>query len=54
MRPGFQLRFGRQFTVEKEICNFQIGALLSKLIYRIAPIFEDSFVAINERDPALA
>src|SRR6266498_5632473 len=52
--PGLQFCFCRQFAVEKEICNFEIGALLSKLVNRIAAIFEDTFVAVDKSDSAFA
>ena len=43
-----------QFTIEQQVSDFEISALLGELIDRIAAIFEDAFVAVDECDAALA
>jgi hypothetical protein len=53
-RPIFQLSFRRQFTVQQQVGNLEIGAFLSQLVDWIATVFENPFVAIDERDAALA
>ena len=52
-RPVFQLRFGRQFTVQQQISNLQISALFSELVDRIPTVFKDAFIAIDKGDAAL-
>ena len=50
--PFAQLRFGGQLAVEDQVGCLEVGASLRKLFDRIAAISEDSFVPIDESDPA--
>ncbi len=52
--PAPQLCLGRQVAKKNQVRNFEEGALLRQLLDGIAPVTEDSFVAINKRDGALA
>src|SRR5262245_23083885 len=52
--PSLELGGGRQLAVEQQISDFEISALFCKLLDRIAAIFQDSPVAIDKSDAALA
>src|SRR5215207_6036139 len=52
--PLLELRGCWQFTVQQQVRYFEIGALLCKLIDWISAVLQDSLVAIDERDAALA
>ena len=43
-----------KFSVEQQVRDFEISALLRKLIDRITAIFKNSLVAVDERDATLA
>ena len=49
-----QLVLRRQLAVEQQVGGFEIGALLRELLDRIAAVFEDAFVAVDEGDGAAA
>jgi hypothetical protein len=49
-----ELRDGRELAVEQEISGLEEGAVLCKLIDRIAAIKQDAFVAVDKRDLRLA
>src|SRR6185503_20532420 len=46
LRPLFELRLCGKFTVEQQVCDFEISALLCELIDGITAVLEDSFVAV--------
>ncbi len=52
--PAVQLNLGGQLTVMQKVGDFQIGTLLGQHFDRIAAIAQDSLVAIDKRDGALA
>ena len=51
--PRRQLFLVRQLAKKNQVCNFQEVASLRELFDRVAAVFEDSLVAVNERDRAL-
>ena len=44
---------GGQFTVQEEICGFEVGGFFRKLFDGVPSVTEDSFFAIDEGDFAL-
>src|SRR6185369_8589117 len=52
--PAFELSSRRQLTIKEQISDFEIRALLSQLLDRITAILQDSLVAVDESDTALA
>ncbi len=51
--PPRQLFLVRQLAKKNQVCDFQEVASLRELFDRVAAVFEDSLVAVNERDRAL-
>ena len=53
-RPVLVLLRGRQFAVEQQVSDLQVGAMLGQGLDVVAAIAKDAFVAVNEGDAALA
>ena len=49
-----ELGFGGQLTFQDEVTDFRKRRLFSKLTNRVTAVKQDAFVAVNERDLALA
>jgi hypothetical protein len=47
-----QLVFGRQFAIQKQISDFNKGASLRQLFYRVTPVTQDTFAAVDESNIA--
>ena len=54
VRPFFQLFFRGELSVQNQISDFEIGTFLGKLLDRIAAVTKNTFIAVDERDRALA
>src|SRR5690349_21704587 len=52
--PALELCSCREFTIEQQIRDFEVSALLRKLLDRISAILENAFVAVDEGDTTLA
>ncbi len=52
--PFLQLTGRRQLSMQKQVCNFKVGAAFGELLDRISAIAQDAFVAVDEGDAALA
>src|SRR5919107_4057707 len=52
--PIRELGFAGQFTIENQVSSFQVSALLRQLFNRIAAIAQNTLIAINIGDLALA
>ncbi len=52
LRPLRELRVGRQLSVDEEVGDLEVGALLGELLDRIAAVAEDPAVAVDVRDRA--
>ena len=54
VHPLLQLGRGGQLAVEQEVGDLQEGAILGQLLDGISAIAQDTFVAVDEGDGALA
>ena len=52
--PLGELRLVRQFAVEEQVGDLEVGALFGQLFDGISPVPQDPLVAVDERDLALA
>ena len=52
--PLFQLFLVWQLAMQQQVSDFEIVAFLGQLVDRNSPIFEDTFVAVDEGDAAFA
>ena len=51
--PVVQLRARGQLAMQNQICRFEIGALFSQFLDRVASVSQDAFVAVDESNFAL-
>ena len=59
MRPdrvikGVELIFGGQRAVQQQVTDFDEVRVLGKLLDRVAPVHQDAFFPVDERDVGLA
>src|SRR5256885_16954397 len=52
--PVLQLGFRWELAVQQQVSDYEVGAFLGKYIDRDSAIFENSLVAVDERNPAFA
>jgi hypothetical protein len=52
LRPLLQLRFARQLAEDDQIRGLEVCGPLGELLDRVAAVFEDAFVAVDEGDAA--
>jgi hypothetical protein len=51
--PRFELALGRQLATDEQVRGFLEARALGQILDRIAPVFEDSQLAVDEADAGL-